>query len=159
MLRNITYFLSFLVVTACSSAEEKNVYIDSGSNLPIRRCGTESFLNRYATFRCASLELEDNNQYVNKTTPIHNLKSVLSSQGQKLLVVDEKIFGARPRADQEIVCQRRLKVILNPGTGVGPNYQVGWITYQPNCLKFYNIRPVQGQQRVPRLFSRSMEEE
>lgn len=122
---------------SCSSSGQKLDLADDRIATPKSRCGTQSYINRYASYVCSNLELEKSNDYLKTNTPIHNIKSVVINRQQKLLVTDEKIFGASLRErDQEIVCTRRLKVILNPGVGRSVNFQTGWMTYSPNCFQF-----------------------
>lgn len=131
---------SFSILCACSSGERK-LYLDDGVNAGAPRCGTESFLNKYADYVCSSIELEENNEYATQDTPLHNIKDVVVSNKQRLLVVEEKLVGTSLRErDQEVVCHRRLKVVLNPGVGIKKTYQKGWITYDPKCFRFFKVR-------------------
>lgn len=133
----VLYLVVMVFVCACSSSERK-LYMDSGQNIKMDKCGTRSFVNLFAVYRCASLELEENNNFIDRDTPIHEKKAALLKNGQRLLILEEKLFGAALRKDDlEPVCNRRLKIVLNPGSGEGQQFQVGWITYQPECLKFY----------------------
>lgn len=142
-MKNLVRRLSIVVLccftVSCSSGDKK-IFLDGADTPSGNRCGAESFLNKYASYVCPSLELEHSNKYLKGNAPIHNVKGLVSND-QKLLIIDEKIFGATIRErDQEVLCQRRLKVILNPGTGLNNSYQVGWLTYHPKCLKFYRVR-------------------
>ena len=75
-------------MTACASSDK--LVLDKNPVVPNQKCGIQSYLNRYATYKCASLELEDSNDHVNSQTPIHNIKDVVLNRGQNLLVIDEK---------------------------------------------------------------------
>ena len=133
-----------LVILLCSCASsDRKLYLDQGHGpLSDNVCGIESYVNRYAFYRCDALELEDSNNYINQQSPLHNIKRVVAKKNQRLLIIDEKVFDARVRTkDQKIVCTRRLKVILNPGVGRDPSYQMGWLTYQPQCMSFLKVKP------------------
>ena len=134
------FFLLIFFLAACSSSK-KQLNIDGTNVVPDTKCGTRSYINHFAVYSCDSLELEDTNDHVFKSTPIHNISGAMTRGDQKLLVVDEKIFNVQLREnDQEVVCRRRLNVILNPGTGESLGYQRGWVDYQPPCFKFFKLR-------------------
>lgn len=127
----------FLFLISCASSDQK--LVDEGGIVPTPAlaCGTDSFLNQYALYQCQSLELEDNNDHVGQPTPIHNISPVTAKTKQPLLVIGEKVFHAQLReSDQQVVCERRLEVVLNPGVGATKNYQKGWLTYRPTCFQF-----------------------
>lgn len=152
----IKFLLLFTVLFIGCSSSDKKLFLDAGTVNSGQVCGTESFLNQYALFKCNSLELESTNDYINQNQPLHNIKGVVVSRRQKLLVVEEKIFNPRVKEPgHEVVCTRRLKVILNPGVGKKNQYHVGWLTYDPACLTFYKVRPSSQKSFPNKLFSKS----
>ncbi len=128
-----------LFIACCASVETQTV--DTKKVIkPTQLCGTESFLNQFAIYQCQSLELEESKIQSVEATPKHNVSPSKAKVGQPLLIINEEIINAQPRArDQEIVCQRRLQVVLNPGVGVNQSFQKGWLTYQPECFKFKKV--------------------
>ncbi len=144
--------LGFLMLFMASCASVETQTVDAKKVVkPTQLCGTESFLNQFAIYQCQSLQLEDNKTPMVESDPKHNVSSGTPAMGQPLLIINEEIVHAQPRArDLEIVCQRRLQVVLNPGLGVDKDFQKGWLTFKPECFKFKKVGNKKGSTHVHR---------